>query len=101
MKDLLIWECRRRLRLLRRFRELVVTYFSNTESSWMAEDVLEGETARRVRPEINRMLQDIIRIINSAGVSTVMYYAPPPAVGGFAGDVELMTNIFDLHSFHR
>ena len=47
-----------------------------------------------LRSEINRAVPIVTSYIQDVGEPTTVYYAPSPAVGGFAGQVDLLANIF-------
>lgn len=92
-----IFENRRRVRVLEEFRELVNGYFDNIEYDWMADEPIEDQRAQDIRSQINLKLNRASRVVHLSGVSTIFYYHSPPAVGGLAGEVELLANIFNLH----
>ena len=92
-----IFENRRRVRALEEFRELVNGYFDNIEYDWMADEPIEDQRAQDIRSQINLKLNRASRVVYLSGVSTIFYYHSPPAVGGLAGEVELLANIFNLH----
>lgn len=98
-KKITLWENRKRAKLLIDFRGLVVTYFDNLEHSRFGLGVRENEEARQVRSKINMSLHKIHSVIISAGVNPIIYYSPPPAVGGLTENIDLMHNIFNLHRF--
>lgn len=98
MKDLSYFECRRNLERLQEFRELVVTYFKNVSYEFGFE-VSENEQARKARQKINLKLTKITTAFYKTPATRSIYYSPPPAVGGFAGTVELLGNIFNLNRF--
>lgn len=95
---MLIWECNHRIELLRHFRELVIHYFNNVTYRHFGISS-ENEEAQRARREMNRLWLEARQAIQAAGVSTSMYYAPPPAVGGLAGNVDLLANLYNLQRF--
>lgn len=97
---MLYWECKRRLESLGEFQKLVITYFTNiTYQGWPSDEPILGETAQRARIEINRRLGDVQYSCRLVGVTCIVYYSPPPAIGGLAGQVDLLANIFELHQF--
>lgn len=98
-KKITIWENRKRAKLLIEFRNLVDTYFSNLKHLHFGLAVHENEKAKQVRIEINMSLDKMYSVIISAGVKPTIYYSPPPAVGGFAGNIDLIHNIFNIHRF--
>lgn len=99
-KKITIWENRKRTELLVAFRNLVDTYFTNLEDySHLGLDPHENEKAKKARREINMILDKMHSVIILAGVSPTIYYSPPPAIGGLAGTIDLIYNIFNLHHF--
>lgn len=95
---MLYWECKRRLKSLREFRQLVADYFSNIEFHGFY-DPEENGVAQRARTEINYHMGDILYSCNLIGLTCDIYYSPPPAVGGVAGPLNLISNIFQLWRF--
>jgi len=96
-KKISIWENRKRLKLLNEFRNLVITYFNNIESDLF--NLRENQQAIEARRKINLLIDKVHFIIRSAGILPLMYYSPPPAVGGLAGNIDLIYNIFNLYRF--
>ncbi len=95
---MLYWECKRRSDQLRQFRTLVIEYFNNT-SRQMFHPPTENDKARQARVLINKLMAEIIRSFDLVGATRVMYYSPPPAVGGFAGPVDVFSMLFELWRF--
>ena len=89
----------RRLRTLMEFRELVTTYFNNTKPAGVMGGRIEKEAAQKIRPEINRALDDARQIVWRAGVGITLTWTPPPMVGGYTQQIDLFTNIFNLDRF--
>ena len=94
---LTIYENAANIRLLSEFRELIIIYFSNLEHSGFHVD--EKDEARRARTKINLSLDKIYLVIRKANVNPSIYYSPPPMIGGLAGNIDLVHNIFNLHNF--
>jgi len=65
----------------------------------MVDARLESEGARRARGETNRLLDECRSIIVLAGVSPIITYVPPPAIGGYVQRIDILTNLFNLHNF--
>lgn len=81
------------------FMDLAATYFNNVEYLDYGLEVREKEEAQRARTRINMTLDRIYSVIISTGIKPTIYYSPPPAVGGSAGNLDLMHNIFQLSRF--
>jgi hypothetical protein len=60
------------------------------------------EIARKqqCREKVNSLSGEVLTYVGEAGVATFMYYSPPPAIGGMAGEVGLIENIFNLRRFN-
>ncbi len=93
------WENKKRLQLLHEFREEVVTYFNNSEYSWQAEGMIENDNAKQARTKINRVMHEIHAIIKLARVNPVVTSTPPPAIGGYVKQVDVILNIFNLQPY--
>jgi len=98
-KKIVGWENLLRQRRLLTFRENIISYFENIEYDDVADSIDENEIAQEKRIEINRNLNAIQIVLASCGVSTSIYYSPPPAIGGLAGEICLFSNIFNLDGF--
>ncbi|MCK4532884.1 hypothetical protein KAU39_03795 [bacterium] len=98
-KKITILENRNRTKLLVEFRKNVVNYFDNVEDADIGLGVYENEEAKQLRRTINMNLDRMYSLIILSGVKPVMCYSPPRAIGGFAGDIDLVINIFNLYEF--
>lgn len=90
-----IWENIKRTDELLSFRNLVVQYFNAASYHWMADGRIENDEAVEARRQINLIIHKIKRYIREAGVSTIKYYSPPPAIGGFSGNIDIFDEIFN------
>jgi hypothetical protein len=82
---------RHRARDLRRFRDMVETYFERAE--YVTDDLpVDWEGARAARSQINQMLPRVVQIVHAAGLDarTASTTGPGPMVA----DVEILRNIF-------
>lgn len=93
---MLYWKSRNRLEVLREFRDLVECYFQNVVPTTPGRAPQENQSATGARVEINRRLPGAAVALSAAGMHCRVYYAPPPAVGGLAGEVDLLQEIFNL-----
>lgn len=89
------WERNHRIRLLSEFRNYVCSYFRNTHISY--DDYIEDDNARKARTEINRLLFEVKRFVGDAFVPHKVVYYPAPIQGGSAREIDLLTDIFQLH----
>ncbi len=82
---------RHRARDLRRFRELVETYFQQAE--YVADDLpVDWEGARAARSQINQMLPRVIQIVHAAGLDAPLANIAVP--GPTVADPAILRNIF-------
>jgi hypothetical protein len=98
-KKIPIWENRRRIDFLIKFRNLVVNYFNNVTYEQWGLGVVENEEAKKARTEINMSLHKAHFTTIAAGVNPSVFYTPPPAIGGITGDINVLLNIFHLHYY--
>jgi hypothetical protein len=99
---MLYWECKRRLALLRRFRVAAFDYFENIEyASWMAGGAPPkmNVTAQTARNEMNRMMGDVVMSFDLLSIPRIVFYQPPPISRGYAQNLDVILNVFDLYSF--
>src|SRR6266700_53681 len=98
---MLYWESKRRLKNLPRFSSLGAMHFANIQSRhWMASGPpIENKDAQDARYELNVMMPDVVLSVDLVGVPHTAYYTPPPAIGGYAGPIDLITSIFELYQF--
>ena len=92
------WEAKRRVALLTAYRHLVDDYYNQAEWSPLA-DWEDTEESSKTRRSINEGVYVVRIALNFVGITTVMYYAPPPGVGGIATDLPLLDNVFNLPRF--
>ena len=97
---ILIWENQRRLNKLIEFRNLVIEYFNNIDVEWISDRRIESQAAQVARGKINRIMAEIHSIILHSGTVPVLTIDPPPAVGGYRANVDLIQNIFMLDKFY-
>jgi len=99
-KRIPIWENRKRVDFLVEFKKLVCDYFNNVSRADWSLNIIENETAKQTRSKINMKLHKAHFIVVAAGVNSSVFYTPPPAVGGLAGNIDVILNIFHL-CFYR
>ena len=96
---MLYWECKRRLNTLAQFRALGSQYFTNLTPVAFGRPPQENQAARMARLEMNRILGEVVESIDLLGMSRLVYYTPPPRIGGFAGPMDMLANLFELWRF--
>lgn len=97
---ILVWENKRRLNKLIEFRQLVLEYFNNINVGLFADQRIENQAAQVARTRINRIMAEVHSIILHSGTIPILTVDPPPAVGGYRTDVDLIDNIFNLDRFY-
>lgn len=99
-KRIFIWEDKKRIDILLNFRKLVIDYFNNIKRLGFGyRGVKENKISSQTRVEINQIINKVHSVIVASGINPSMYYSPPPAVGGLAGNIDLVQNIFNLYHF--
>lgn len=98
-KRIPIWENRKRVDFLVEFKKLVCDYFNNVRRADWSLNIIENETAKQIRNKINIKLHKAHFIVVAAGVNSSVFYTPPPSVGGLAGNIDVILNIFHLHLY--
>ncbi len=96
-KKIPLWENTRRLDLLIKFRNLVVTYFGHAEKKWLETELIEDKTASVARARINRMLDEVHKIVEQAGLNPSVTRKLAPKAGGYVTNIDLVQDIFTLH----
>jgi hypothetical protein len=96
-----IWENKRRIEVLGKFRELILAYYNNVKyvDRFISSDPVENEKAANIRVQINLMLNEARNAILLAGVRPNITYTPPPVIGGYVRDIDVVLNVFMLHSY--
>ena len=93
-KDITCWENRRRLGVLIKFRTHVDSYFKNSPFEWMGDGRFEEAEAKRVRPEIDRMMEEVHGIVRATGVFFEVGWTPPN--GGHVQNIDILRNLFEI-----
>jgi len=96
-KNITIFELIKRTEFLIQAKKDIVDYFINLNSEYPSEE--SANVAQLKRQKINLYLIKLITYVKSAGIETSVYYSPPPVIGGLAGDIDIVANIFNLHGF--
>lgn len=98
-KNITFWENERRLEKLIKFRNNVVDYFNDSHKERSGIHPIEGEKARHSRRKINLVIDEVHKIIVAADVSCIIWLSPPPVIGGYTRDFDVLMNLFNLHKF--
>lgn len=88
---------------MRQFRLLTFDYFQNvryvSRQHALRGQALMNDRAQKARNEMNHLLNDIAGSLDRAGVNRVVSWTPPPMIGGYIQDVDLIGNVFGLAAF--
>ena len=96
-RDIPFWTNRNRCKELIAFRNSLIGYFNSIKrGTW--GDVIESHTSEDFRHKINLELAHIHEIINAAGITPNLTVTPPPAIGGYIHNVDVILNIFNHDS---
>ena len=97
-KTITFWGNQRRLTTLQQFRDLVITYFNNSQRthSLLEEGRSENDVARQARAEINLKVDEISAYVRAADINPAVTVTPAPAIGGYVQHVDLLMNLFLL-----
>lgn len=87
------------LNMLYEFRENIITYFNNARYDDFDRAFHENETALNTRSKINETVHEVHDIILYSGISPVITYTPPPMIGGYRQEIDVLTNIFNMHRY--
>jgi hypothetical protein len=100
---MLYWECKRRLANLRQFRLLAVDYFRNvryvSRQNALRGQALLNDTAENARHKMNQLVPDIVESLDLLEVARIVTWTPPPMIGGYIQNVDLIGNVFGLTAF--
>ena len=95
---MLYLEAKRGFEFLKHFRQKVVDYDNHAQWNDYDNDYDEDEEAVRLRQQINEDMAEVTTACQKVGQSTIVYYSPPPAIGGLQGEIDVLANIFRLPS---
>src|SRR4030095_10448584 len=95
-RSLFYWEAKRRLDLLTAYRQRIADYYEKAKWDRSSGRWHDDEERRELPHQINEGMRDVAVAAQFVGISTDIYYAPPPAVGGIAGNISLLDNVFNL-----
>jgi len=98
-RSIFYWEAKRRLDLLRAYRQKIVDYYANAHWDPYHQYWDDTEETSELRREINEGMRDVAVATRFVGITTEIYYAPPPAIGGIAGNMSLLDNVLNLPRF--
>lgn len=92
---MLYWECDRRLKELKAFRQLVKAYFANTPFTNMGRP-LEQPEASAARQQINLGAGRAIESCALVGHQLALNYTPPPMTGLAGFNINVIKSLFEF-----
>jgi len=86
---------------LRKFRTVAFDYFQNIQHvpRHIARQPIMNEKSQKARQEMNLMMKDVVLCFDLLGITHYVRYTPPPMIGGYIQDVDILANIFSLSGF--
>lgn len=93
------WQVSAAAEQLREFRSLVVGYFNSCTYDRAFGERAEKPESADIRRDINLRQQAIQRLVIVSRVSRHLTWTPPPAVGGYVQNIDLIANVFHLGNY--
>ena len=84
----------REIQIILEFKETLKHYFFLDYKKSLSQE--EARIKDELREKLNALNGEVAHYVKKSGVPAVVYYSPPPAVGGLAGHVDFFSNIFYL-----
>lgn len=95
-----VWETNRRIRVLKEYIRLVAEYATLSSKSEDFETREQADTTRQQlsarRMDLDIQLQNAEHVVQGSGISPLVTWSPPPMVGGYPHQVDLMADMFQL-----
>jgi hypothetical protein len=85
------------IRTLKKFKKYAERYFENVDYGSYGLTAVEKPTAKKIRSQLNLMLERTKRALSSVEVSPDICDASRPTAAGYEEGVYLVDNIFNLH----
>lgn len=84
---------------LSEFRNDIIEYFNNVQYDRYERENIENESAIQARSIINQKVPLAHKLISGTGIDTRILYSPPPMIGGYRQNVDVLANIFNLRTY--
>ncbi len=84
---------------LNEFRNDIIEYFNNVQYDRYERGNIENESAIQVRSIINQKVPLAHKLISATGIDTKILYSPPPMIGGYRQNIDVLANIFNLRTY--
>ena len=99
LKQTFPWEIKNAVIEITLFRGFVVAYFNGCTYDRVFGERTEKPAAVNARREINLKMTSVQRLADLSQVNSRLAWTPPPAVGGYARNIDLIANVFLLGSY--
>lgn len=94
-----IWENLKRTQCLVELLKLLGQYYANSKYDVYEFKRIENEVSNKIRSQINYSLIQNHKIVESAGISTCVQHTPPPAIGGYIQNIDILYNYHNLDHY--
>jgi hypothetical protein len=58
-----------------------------------------NDKSQKARHAMNQMMEDVVLSFDLLGIVHYVRYTPPPMIGGYIQNVDVLANVFDLSGF--
>ena len=88
-----------RRNVLKEYRSLVEKYFQNIDYNEYSRDIIDSGESRDIRKLLNSKNEAIQTIFRDVGITPDVVYTPPPAIGSYIQQINLIDNLFNLQNY--
>ena len=93
------WQNIARRKILRDYRSLIEKYFRDIDYNEYSRNIIDSDDSKEIRRKLNNQNESIQSIFREVGASPIVVYTPPPAIGGYIQNINLVDNLFNLQKF--
>lgn len=93
----LINKYQRRIDKINEFKNTYINYLSLVHNGCNTEQ--DKKNLFLLREKLSYLIDEISYYVRDSGVASYVYYSPPPLIGGIAGNIDLLANLFSLDQF--
>lgn len=98
-KDITLFQNKNRVEKIKYFRELIIFYFEREGYELENQEHFESLNEQALRTEINQKSNEVHQILTASDLRPIMNWTPPPMIGGYRQNIDLILNIFNLGRF--
>lgn len=99
LKQTFPWEIKSAVNEMTLFRDFVVAYFNGCTYDGVFGERTEKPAAVNARREINLKMTSVQRLTDLSQVNSRLIWTPPPTVGGYVKNIDLIDNVFLLDGY--